>query len=186
MRTIVTNYTFTPGAANAGKVVLNGYTSIQQANVLLILDATNNNTIYNPTTLGLGGTVSGNTVTLALDTSSGYSSSDVLVIFYEDLSVPASTYVGGFLERMLKKLGLLSFSASATGAALNVNVSNTPNVNVSNTPAVTVSSGTITAVTTITNPVSTTQGNLVTAAGQSQAYSNSNFQNSFRQNLTPL
>lgn len=175
MRTIVTNYTFTPGAANVGKVVLNGYTSVQQANILLILDATKNTTIYNPTTSGTGGTVSGNTLTLAFDTSSGYSSSDVLVIFYEDLSVAQSTYFGGLFERLIKRLANFSWVASASGPSLNSNVTNTVAV-----------SGTVSLGAGTAAIGSVVLGAQMSQAGQSQAFSQNNFQNSFRRNLTPV
>jgi hypothetical protein len=177
MRTIVTNYTFLPAS---NQIVFNGYTSIVQENILLVLDATQNQVLYNPTLSGYGGTVAGNVLTLAQNTSA-LTNTDKIQIFYEDLSVPSASFMGGFLERILKKLGSLTFTASASGAALNANITNTVTTTVS---------GTVTTNSTLqasTNSVgSVTLGTSFSPAGQSQAESALIYQSSFRRNLNPI
>ena len=169
MRTIVTNYTFLP---STNQVVFNGYTSIMLENVLLVLDATQNVVLYNPTVTGCGGTVAGNVLTLAQSVSAlGCVSTDKIQIFYEDNSVPIANYFSGMLERMVKKLGLLSFSASASGASLNANITNTPN---------------FTAAASTNGIGGVTLGTTVTQAGQSQQQMQLVAQSTFRRNLSPI
>ena len=169
MRTIVTNYTFLP---STNQVVFNGYTSIMLENVLLVLDATQNVVLYNPTVTGCGGTVAGNVLTLAQSASAlGCVSTDKIQIFYEDNSVPIANYFSGMLERMVKKLGLLSFSASASGASLNANITNTPN---------------FTAAASTNGIGGVTLGTTVTQAGQSQQQMQLVAQSTFRRNLSPI
>ena len=177
MRTIVTNYTFLP---STNQVVFNGYTSIMLENVLLVLDATQNVVLYNPTVTGCGGTVAGNVLTLAQSASAlGCVSTDKIQIFYEDNSVPIANYFSGMLERMVKKLGLLSFSASASGASLNANITNTPAVSISGTPNFTAAAS--------TNGIGgVTLGTTVTQAGQSQQQMQLVAQSTFRRNLPPI
>jgi hypothetical protein len=84
------NYTFTPGAANAGTVVVSGYVSIRR--LLLITNVTRNIILFNFSDTTLGATVSYNsttdqtTFTLATSTT-GQSSADNLQIFTEEDAV---------------------------------------------------------------------------------------------------
>jgi hypothetical protein len=116
-RVRVYNYTFIPGAANAGKVVIPGRIDI--SNVLLITNITRNDVIYSfsdpdrgafsvdytwPTTGVSATTVAGQqttdgytTITLKYNTST-YAATDKLTIFVEELSsatrfLPQETYV---------------------------------------------------------------------------------------------
>lgn len=169
MRAIITNYQFIPAS---NQVVFSGYTSINQSNILLILDATQNVVLYNPTLSGYGGTVAGNVLTLAQNTSS-YPSTDVLQIFYEDLTVSNDFFLGGFWERALKRLLNFSWVASASGASLNVNTTNT------------VSTSTVLAA-GASGVGGVTLGTTLSQAGQSQLQSQMAYQASFRRNLTPI
>lgn len=179
MRVVVSSYTFIPASS---QIVFTGYTNISQQNILLVLDATQQTILYNPTITGYGGTVSGNTLTLSQSTASGYSSTDVLQIFYEDLTLSTSVTQVGFLEKVIKKLSYFSWSASASGPSLNSNITNVP--------AVTVNSGTVTTVSSVTNvaagTISSTIGNVFSQAGQSQAESQLYYQSTFRRNVTPV
>lgn len=82
---LVTAYTFTPGAANAGTVVVSGTYALEQ--FLLITNVSTGATIYQFNKPAKGGTVStggGNTtLTLEADTSS-MSGSDRLQVFVDD------------------------------------------------------------------------------------------------------
>lgn len=98
---LLKDYTFTPGVANSGTVVVTGKYSLNQ--ILLITNTTDNVIIYNFADPNLGGSISYNsttnitTLTLKLNTSS-MSSSDSLQIFYDDnineqLITPKETYM---------------------------------------------------------------------------------------------
>jgi hypothetical protein len=79
---LVSSYTFDKAAQT---VTFSSYGSIVLENILLIVDATNNTTIYQTNVNGMGGSVSGNVLTLAFNTNTGaFSNSDKLQIFYED------------------------------------------------------------------------------------------------------
>lgn len=87
----VTDYTFTPGAAGVGTVVIAGHHDLAQ--LLLMTNTTTNAIIYNFASNGSGGTVSYDaathktTVTLDGDTSS-MSSTDALQIFVDQAEAP--------------------------------------------------------------------------------------------------
>ena len=87
----VTDYTFTPGAAGAGTVVIAGHHNLAQ--LLLMTNTTTNQIIYNFASSGSGGTVAYDaathktTVTLDGDTSS-MSSTDELQIFVDQAEAP--------------------------------------------------------------------------------------------------
>ena len=180
MRIVVTNYTFIPAS---NQIVFNNYTSIAQENILLILDATTNQVLYNPTSSGYGGTVAGNVLTLAQSTVS-LSATDKIQIFYEDIVASNSVTQVGIVEKILKRLGALSFTASASGAGLNTAIVNTPAVTISGTPAVTLASTTLAAG--VAGIGGVTLGTTFSQAGQSQLESFIGFQSSFRRNITPL
>ncbi len=80
MKTRISNYIFNPTAYT---VVFVDYTIIDVSGILLITNVVNNQIIYNFADPLLGGTVSGNTLTLTYNTSA-MSSTDGLQIFYED------------------------------------------------------------------------------------------------------
>jgi len=88
LRLQITNYTFN---AIAKTVTFTDYTTIRLDSVLIITNVTDNLPIYNFTQGvqlpeypdGLGGTVSGNVLTLHYDTSA-MSDGDSLQIFYDD------------------------------------------------------------------------------------------------------
>jgi hypothetical protein len=93
------NYTFTPGAANVGTVVVDGYWPLES--FLLITNTSTQTIIYNfaDTTLGgaVGYTTSTNKTTLTLEGSTtGQSSAHKLQIFVDDWRgqdmVPSETY----------------------------------------------------------------------------------------------
>lgn len=116
-RVRIYNYTFVPGAANSGKVILPGRLDI--GNILLITNVTRNEVIYSfsdpsrgafnveytfPTSGVNATTVAGQqswdgvtTITLKFDTSS-YSVNDKLAVFTEEVSsatrfIPQETYI---------------------------------------------------------------------------------------------
>lgn len=79
MKVQITNYTFDKTAKT---VTFTDYTTIRLDSILLITNVTDNVIIYNFADPSLGGTVSGNAVTLTYDTSS-MDNTDKLQIFYE-------------------------------------------------------------------------------------------------------
>ncbi len=80
-----TGYSFN---AAAKTVTFSDYSSISLEGVLLITNITDNVIIYNFSTVGKGGTVTTNVLTLDYDTT-GMSDTDDLQIFYDDGNVPA-------------------------------------------------------------------------------------------------
>ena len=83
MKKLVNNYNF-HSATN--QVVFSQYGQIDQNNILLITNTTDNIIIYNFANPTLGGTVSGNTLTLNYSTIA-MSDTDNLQIFYDDPDV---------------------------------------------------------------------------------------------------
>ena len=61
MRTVITAYTFNPALQ---QVTFTGLASISLSDLFLIVNATNNTTLYQANNPALGGTVSGNVLTL--------------------------------------------------------------------------------------------------------------------------
>lgn len=100
MKVLVTNYTFN---ASAKTVTFNSYSTIELNRLLLITNATRNTIIYNFASPALGGTVSGNTITLLTDTSM-MNSGDKLQIFYENEDVPATDQMVSILNRIVYSL----------------------------------------------------------------------------------
>ena len=100
MKVLVTNYTFN---ASAKTVTFNSYSTLELNRLLLITNATRNTIIYNFASPALGGTVSGNTITLLTDTSM-MSNNDKLQIFYENEDVSASDESLAFLRRIVTSL----------------------------------------------------------------------------------
>ena len=84
-RKLVVSYTFNHATK---QVSILDYASPVLANILLIVDVTNGATIYQPNNPSLLGTLSGQVLTLAYDTTgSGFANTDSLEIFYEDPTV---------------------------------------------------------------------------------------------------
>lgn len=100
MKKLETNYTFNKTAKT---VTLNDYTEILQNGLLLITNVTDNIVIYNFASSSLGGTVSGNTLTLTYDTSS-MSNTDSLQIFYDDGFVASNSKDDDNLNLVIKEL----------------------------------------------------------------------------------
>ncbi|NBO99019.1 MAG: hypothetical protein EBU90_02655 [Proteobacteria bacterium] len=100
MKVLVTNYTFN---ASAKTVTFNSYSTIELNRLLLITNATRNTIIYNFASPALGGTVSGNTITLGTSTA-GMTNEDKLQIFYENEDVPATDEVVRVLNRIAASL----------------------------------------------------------------------------------
>lgn len=138
---LVTSYTFTPGAANAGTVVVSGTYALEQ--FLLITNVTTGATVYqfNKSTKGGSVVVSGGNTTLTLEAdTSAMSAGDRLQVFVDDgqnaqvllanASVEISNDVGspvpvsGPLTDTQLRASALPVSASAlplpTGAATGV------------------------------------------------------------------
>jgi hypothetical protein len=109
MRTIQTAYTFNKTAQT---VTLTAIASPVLSRVLLITDQTNQTIIYDPSTVGKGGSLSGNVLTLAFDTTGGtFNNSDTLQIFYDDGNVGASET--GELNEILRSLQLAILTLNA-------------------------------------------------------------------------
>ena len=102
MKIPIRNYTFT---ASAKTIKFNDYTSIDIENILLITDVsagTANRIIYNFAIPGLGGTVSGNTLTLEYNTTS-MTNNDPLMIYYDDDTMTSATNEMIALLKLLRK-----------------------------------------------------------------------------------
>lgn len=87
MKTLVRNYIFDK---TNKKITFLDYASITLDEILLITNVTDNVMIYNFANPSLGGTVSGNVLTLTYDTSS-MSNTDSLQIFIDSDVQPANT-----------------------------------------------------------------------------------------------
>lgn len=145
MKKLISNYTFNPAART---ISFADYTSIDLEGLLLITNVTNNQIIYNFADPCFGGGVSGNTVTLAYDTTA-MSSSDALQIYYDDSNSNPATYeaqiqLEGVTQALYELINRLEFLTSVRGSAADLRTS------VVNTPAVTIGSGTVTTVNAVT------------------------------------
>lgn len=80
MKQLVENYTFSPSSKT---ITLTDFTTIRLDRILLITDVTNNLVIYQFNNSALGGSVATNILTLDYNTTTGFSSSDALQIFYD-------------------------------------------------------------------------------------------------------
>ena len=86
MKIRISNYTFN---ASTNQITFGDYTQISLDGILLVINVTSNIIIYNFANPATGGTVSGNVLTLDYNTSS-MSSSDKLLIYYDDSNIPAT------------------------------------------------------------------------------------------------
>ena len=122
MKIQVTNYTFDKTAKT---VTFTDYTTIRLDSLLLITNVTDNIIVYNFASPTLGGTVSGNVLTLTYDTSS-MDNADKLQIFYDDPDVTPATVVNqetlevlvGTLQELVARLAVLASMANSGQPAL--------------------------------------------------------------------
>ena len=135
MKQLIKNYTFD---ASAKTVSLDDYSSINHEGILLITNVVDGALIYNFADPTMGGTVSGNTVTLEFDTTS-MSDDDALMVFYDEAEVTLKDY----LEAIHESLEVLSVLGAVRGPANDLRVNVTGG-------AIGVT-GTLTTVTTVTN-----------------------------------
>lgn len=152
MKIQVTNYTFDKTAKT---VTFTDYTTIRLDSLLLITNVTDNVIIYNFANPLLGGTVSGNVLTLTYNTSS-MDNADKLQIFYDDVDVQPATTVNQetlsslveTLQELVSRLNVLPSMASSGQPALRVIPIASVSTAVTGTVTATVAS---TAITNITN-----------------------------------
>ncbi len=123
MKTLITNYTFD---ASAKTISFDDYTGVDLNRVLLITNVTTNTIIYNFANSLLGGSVSGNVLTLTYNTTS-MSDTDTLQIYYDTEYIPASDQLLNALYDMVKHLEVLSYS-KGTFADIRVTPTVTPNM----------------------------------------------------------
>lgn len=124
MKKLITNYTFN---AAAQTVTFTDYTTISLESVLLITNVTDNVIVYNFSDVGYGGSVSGNILTLAYNTTT-MSDTDDLQIFYDDTDVQPSnaelqTTLNSLtetLQELTARLAVLAGMASSGQPALRV------------------------------------------------------------------
>lgn len=124
MKKLITNYTFNAGAQT---VTFTDYTTISLESVLLITNVTDNLVVYNFADVGYGGSVTGNVLTLAYNTT-GMSNTDELQIFYDDTDVQPSnvelqTTLNSFtetLQELTARLAVLASMANSGQPALRV------------------------------------------------------------------
>lgn len=154
MKILIENYTFT---ASAKTIVFNDYTEINQAGLLLITNTTDGIIMYNFASPTLGGSIVGNTLTLAYDTVS-MSDDDAIQIFYEDGIYGSSVDDDSALSLVIQ---LLLQRAADDPIWYDV-ATNALRITGAISGAVTISSGTVTTVTTVASMT-----NQVNMGGQS-------------------
>lgn len=101
MKIKISNYAFNK---TSKQITFNDYTSIDLDGILLITDVTTNKIIYNFADPLLGGTVTGNVLTLTYDTSS-LSDTDKLLIYYDYAEEYAAT--NRAIQDLISELGVL-------------------------------------------------------------------------------
>ena len=124
MKILIPNYTFDKTAKT---VTFTDYTTIRLDSLLLITNVTDNVIIYNFANPLLGGTVSGNILTLTYNTSS-MDNADKLQIFYDDVDVqPANTELQTTLysltetlQELTARLTVIASMSNAGAPALRV------------------------------------------------------------------
>jgi hypothetical protein len=141
MKTLAKNYIFNPSLR---QITLSDLATIKLNRVLLVTNVTNNTIIYNFANPLLGGSVSGNVLTLDLDVTA-MSSTDDLQIFYDTEENPAGADV---MEALYMLVDLLAFLPAVRGSLADLRVTPTGTVNVAGTATV---SGSLTTLTTLTN-----------------------------------
>ena len=101
MKILYEDYTFNSALKT---VTFNSLATISLEQLLLITNVTTNTIIYNFASPDLGGTVSGNTLTLDYNTAT-MSSTDKLQIFLDNLATPASQETLEYLSDQTALLG---------------------------------------------------------------------------------
>jgi hypothetical protein len=118
MKQLVKNYSFNKATKT---VTFTDFSSIRLDRILLITDVTNNTVIYQFNNNALGGTVSGNVLTLALDTNtSAFANSDSLQIYYDAASGDPtydSPSIGNVGACKLVKSGTVAEEVTCTAAS---------------------------------------------------------------------
>lgn len=151
MKIRISNYSFNSATQ---QVTFNGYTQVSLDGVLLITNVTSNIIIYNFADPNLGGTISGNILTLDYNTSA-MSNSDKLQIYYDDTDTAAKDTTIQILQdqnALLRKMVKLMESQAT------VDISNRQRV---------VVEGPLTASLTTAVGVSTVQSGLTAQIGSS-------------------
>lgn len=145
MKILVKNYIFNPSTK---EITFSDYENIELERILLITNASKNKIIYNFASPLLGGTISGNVLTLASAevNDTDMDSVDSIQIFYEadiapatDLAIEENTSV---VEALHALLSLLSFLPAVRGSLADLRVTPTGTVSVA---------GSLTTLTTLTN-----------------------------------
>ena len=113
MKKIINTYTFTPGAADVGTIAFNEYTAINKSGILLIVNSTTGDTLYNFADPALLGTVATNVLTLATSTT-GQCSGDNLSIFYEDGLAPSDLVITSAAAQTTAANNALNATAGTT------------------------------------------------------------------------
>jgi len=123
MKILYEDYTFN---AAAKTVTFNTLSSINLEQLLLITNVTTNTIVYNFANSALGGTISGNVLTLTYDTTA-MNSGNSLQIFLDNLATPASQETLQYLSdqttllgRMVKLLEPSSRQDTAGRQAINI------------------------------------------------------------------
>jgi hypothetical protein len=113
---LITNYTFTPASKTIQFLDL---LALDRKRILGITNSTQNRVIYNPNSAGLGGTVSGNTLTLTFDTTiGGYSATDDLIIIYKSGQSQKKTLASAISEVSYVTVTNSGTTAYGTGATI--------------------------------------------------------------------
>jgi hypothetical protein len=100
MKVLITDYSFDPVAKT---IRFNNLATVDQNRLLLITNATKNTIIYNFASPALGGTISGNVITLNT-TTAGMDINDKLQIFYENDDTAATNEIIYHLKRISQSL----------------------------------------------------------------------------------
>lgn len=114
MKTKVNNYIF---SASAKTITFGDYAAIELERILLITNVTDNIIIYNFADSTKGGTVSGNVLTLAYDTST-MANSDKLLIYYDADEAKQRITSGDKAKEDLYQI--YHFNATTTGTIVGV------------------------------------------------------------------
>jgi hypothetical protein len=134
MKVLIDNYVFDPALK---KVTFSDYASISLNRVLLVTNVTDNIMIYNFASPMLGGTVSGNSLTLTYNTAS-MSSTDSLQIYYDNEETPSTEELAEAIYSLVTRLEFLQ-TVQGTAADLRVTPLSLPTLS------------TVTTVSTVSN-----------------------------------